>query len=165
MSTQERTTATSVFMLLGPLCAAGLAVMVWKGHSYYLLPAAQRPLSALHAQRYVDTRLALIGDAAHGIHPIAGQGLNLGFRDILALSDLVLAALAAGEDPGSPALLAAYQRRRRPANLAMLAATDVLDRLFSTDNPILRAARDFGIATVDRIPTLKKAFMRAAMGT
>jgi len=123
------------------------------------------PLSALHAQRYVDTRLALIGDAAHGIHPIAGQGLNLGFRDILALSDLVLAALAAGEDPGSPALLAAYQRRRRPANLAMLAATDVLDRLFSTDNPILRAARDFGIATVDRIPTLKKAFMRAAMGT
>ena len=123
------------------------------------------PLSALHAQRYIDTRLALIGDAAHGIHPIAGQGLNLGFRDIIALSDLVLTAIASGEDPGAPALLSAYQRRRRPANLAMLAATDVLDRLFSTDNPLLRAARDLGIATVDRIPTLKKAFMRAAMGT
>ena len=123
------------------------------------------PLSALHAQRYVDTRLAVIGDAAHGIHPIAGQGLNLGFRDIIALSDLVLTAIASGEDPGAPALLAAYQRRRRPANLAMLAATDVLDRLFSTDNPLLRAARDLGIATVDRIPTLKRAFMRAAMGT
>jgi 2-octaprenyl-6-methoxyphenol hydroxylase len=122
------------------------------------------PLSAMHAQRYTDTRLALIGDAAHGIHPIAGQGLNLGFRDIMALSDLVLSALDAGQDPGAPQLLAAYQRRRRPDNLAMLAATDVLDRLFSTNNPILRAARDLGIASVHRLPTLKKAFMRAAMG-
>ena len=122
------------------------------------------PLGALHAQRYVDTRLALIGDAAHGIHPIAGQGLNLGFRDIIALCDLVLDALAGGQDPGAPALLAAYQRRRRPDNLAMLAATDVLDRLFSTDNLLLRAARDLGIAGVHRIPALKRAFMRAAMG-
>ena len=121
-------------------------------------------LGALHAQRYVDTRLALVGDAAHGIHPIAGQGLNLGFRDVMALSDLVLGALATGRDPGDPALLAAYQRRRRPDNLAMLAATDLLDRLFSTDNPLLRTARDLGIAAVDRIPGLKRAFMRAAMG-
>jgi 2-octaprenyl-6-methoxyphenol hydroxylase len=122
------------------------------------------PLGALHAQRYIDTRLALVGDAAHGIHPIAGQGLNLGFRDVIALSDLVLGALARGEDPGSDALLAAYQARRRPANLAMLAATDVLDRLFSTDNVLLRAARDVGIAAVDGLPFLKRAFMRAAMG-
>ena len=122
------------------------------------------PLSALHAQRYIDNRLVLVGDAAHGIHPIAGQGLNLGFRDVLALSDLVLSALHAGDDPGAPGLLAAYQRRRRPENLAMLAATDVLDRLFSTNNPILRAARDIGIAGVDRLPGLKRAFMRAAMG-
>ena len=121
-------------------------------------------LGALHAQRYVDTRLALVGDAAHGIHPIAGQGLNLGFRDVMALSDLVLGALATGRDPGDPALLAAYQRRRRPDNLAMLAATDLLDRLFSTDNLLLRTARDLGIAAVDRIPGLKRAFMRAAMG-
>ena len=122
------------------------------------------PLGALHAQRYFDTRLVLVGDAAHGIHPIAGQGLNLGFRDVIALSDLVLSALDAGSDPGEPALLASYQRRRRPDNLAMLAATDVLDRLFSTDNPLLRAARDLGIAGVHRMPRLKRAFIRAAMG-
>ena len=123
------------------------------------------PLGALHAHRYTDTRLALVGDAAHGIHPIAGQGLNLGFRDVIALSALVLAAMQREEDLGSPALLATYQRRRRPDNLAMLAATDVLDRLFSTDNLLLRTARDLGIAAVDRLPGLKRAFMRAAMGT
>jgi 2-octaprenyl-6-methoxyphenol hydroxylase len=122
------------------------------------------PLSAMHAQRYVDTRLALVGDAAHGIHPIAGQGLNLGFRDVIALSDLVIAAVQAGTDPGAPALLAQYQRQRRPDNLLMLAATDVLDRLFSTDNPLLRLARDLGIAGVHRMPRLKRLFMRQAMG-
>ncbi len=122
------------------------------------------PLSAMHAQRYVDTRLALVGDAAHGIHPIAGQGLNLGFRDVIALSELVIAAVQAGADPGAAALLAQYQRRRRPDNLLMLAATDVLDRLFSTDNPLLRAARDIGIAGVHRMPRLKRLFMRQAMG-
>ncbi len=118
------------------------------------------PLAALHAHRYVATRLALVGDAAHGIHPIAGQGLNLGLRDAIALADLVLAA----PDPGAPALLAAYQRRRRPDSLAMLAATDTLDRLFSTDNPLLRTARDLGIAAVDRAPRLKRFFMQQAMG-
>jgi len=122
------------------------------------------PLSAMHAQRYVDTRLALVGDAAHGIHPIAGQGLNLGFRDVIALSDLVIAAVQAGADPGTAGLLAQYQRQRRPDNLLMLAATDVLDRLFSTDNPLLRAARDVGIAGVHRMPRLKRLFMRQAMG-
>ncbi len=122
------------------------------------------PLSAMHAQRYVDTRLALVGDAAHGIHPIAGQGLNLGFRDVMALSDLVIAAVAAGEDPGAAGMLALYQRRRRPDNLMMLGATDVLDRLFSTDNPVVRLVRDLGIAGVHRIPALKRGFMRAAMG-
>ncbi len=122
------------------------------------------PLSALHAQRYVDTRLVLVGDAAHGIHPIAGQGLNLGFRDVIALSDLVISAVMRGEDPGLPGVLALYQRRRRPDNLLMLAATDVLDRLFSTDNPLVRLARDVGIAGVHRLPGLKRAFMRQAMG-
>ena len=122
------------------------------------------PLSAMHAQRYVDTRLALVGDAAHGIHPIAGQGLNLGFRDVIALSDLVIAAVQGRADPGAAALLAQYQRRRRPDNLLMLAATDVLDRLFSTNNPLLRAARDLGIAGVHRMPRLKRLFMRQAMG-
>ena len=122
------------------------------------------PLGALHAHRYTDTRLALVGDAAHGIHPIAGQGLNLGFRDVGCLADLVAAARAAGEDVGAPALLRRYQARRRPDALAMLAATDALDRLFSTDNPVLRAARDLGIAAVHRMPRLKRMFMRRAMG-
>jgi 2-octaprenyl-6-methoxyphenol hydroxylase len=121
-------------------------------------------LGALHAHRYVDTRLALVGDAAHGIHPIAGQGLNLGFRDVAALADLVSEAVAHGTDPGAPALLRRYQARRRPDNLAMLAATDGLDRLFSNDNPALRLARDVGIAAVDRFGPLKRAFMRQAMG-
>ena len=137
------------------------------GHLGAVRPIGRRwiyPLSAMHAQRYVDTRLALVGDAAHGIHPIAGQGLNLGFRDVMALSELVIAALAAAADPGGTALLARYQARRRPDNLIMLAVTDVLDRLFSSDNPLLRAARDIGIAGVHRIPRLKQAFMRRAMG-
>ena len=122
------------------------------------------PLSAMHAQRYVDTRLVLVGDAAHGIHPIAGQGLNLGFRDVIALSELVLEAVRAGGDAGAPALLAEYQRQRRGANLLMLGATDALDRLFSTDNPIVRGVRDLGIAGVQRLPGLKRLFVRQAMG-
>ncbi len=122
------------------------------------------PLGALHAHRYIATRLALVGDAAHGIHPIAGQGLNLGFRDVAALAALVAEAVAAGRDPGEAALLRRYQARRRPDNLLMLAATDGLDRLFSSDNPALRVARDVGIAAVDRLGPLKRAFMRQAMG-
>ena len=122
------------------------------------------PLSALHASRYVATRLALVGDAAHGIHPIAGQGLNLGFRDVAALAGLVIEAVRTGADPGAPGLLARYQAARRPDNLLMLAATDGLDRLFSSDNPLLRLVRDVGLAGVDRLPALKHAFMRRAMG-
>jgi 2-octaprenyl-6-methoxyphenol hydroxylase len=118
------------------------------------------PLSAMHAARYTASRLALVGDAAHGIHPIAGQGLNLGLRDALAISELI----AAAADPGAPELLAKYQALRRPANLAMLAATDLLDRLFSTNNPALRLARDLGLASVNRMPRLKQRFMLTAMG-
>jgi 2-octaprenyl-6-methoxyphenol hydroxylase len=118
------------------------------------------PLSAMHAARYTDTRLALVGDSAHGIHPIAGQGLNLGLQDALALLDLAGAA----SDPGAPALLAAYQAARRPANMSMLLATDSLDRLFSTNNPAVRLARDLGLAAVNRMPRLKRRFMLAAMG-
>ena len=130
-------------------------------------PVGRRWIYALGAQfahRYVDTRLALAGDAAHGIHPIAGQGLNLGFRDAAALAGLMIEAVEGGGDPGAPALLARYQRMRRPDNLLMLAATDGLDRLFSTDLPPVRLARDLGIAAVNRMPPLKRLFMRQAMG-
>jgi 2-octaprenyl-6-methoxyphenol hydroxylase len=122
------------------------------------------PLSALIAHRYFDHRLVLVGDAAHGIHPIAGQGLNLGFQDAIALAEILTAAREEGKDIGSAEVLSAYQRRRRPANLLMLAATDALDRLFSNDLPPLRLARDLGIAAVHRLPFLKRAFMRQAMG-
>jgi 2-octaprenyl-6-methoxyphenol hydroxylase len=137
------------------------------GHLGAVRPIGRRwlyPLGALHAQRYTATRLALVGDAAHGIHPIAGQGLNLGFRDAIALSSLLAAAVQAGADPGDPALLARYQAQRRPSNLLMLAATHSLDRLFSTDNLAVRAVRDIGIAGVQRLPGLKRLFMRQAMG-
>jgi 2-octaprenyl-6-methoxyphenol hydroxylase len=122
------------------------------------------PLSAMIAHRYTDTRLALVGDAAHGVHPIAGQGLNLGFRDVSTLGDLIIAALERNDDPGAPALLSAYQAARRPDNIMMLAATDVLDRLFSNDILPIRVARDIGIAAVHRIPPLKRLFMQQAMG-
>ncbi len=121
-------------------------------------------LSAMHAHRYVGERLALVGDAAHGIHPIAGQGLNLGLRDAIALGGLVRDAVRAGTDPGDRSLLARYQAMRRPDDLAMLAATDLLDRLFSNDIAPLRTARDLGIAAVGRIGPLKRLFMRRAMG-
>ena len=122
------------------------------------------PLSAMYVHRVVAPRLAVVGDAAHGIHPIAGQGLNLGLRDAIALSDLLIAAHARGDDLGNDVLLARYQRARRVDVITMLAATDALDRLFSTNNPAVRLARGLGIAAVHRMPRLKQAFMRQAMG-
>ncbi len=122
------------------------------------------PLSAMHVERYTDTRLALVGDAAHGIHPIAGQGLNLGFQDVDALARLIEDAITNGQDPGAPELLRAYQAERRPAAMLMLGATHSIERLFGNRNPVLRAARRVGIAAVDRIGPLKRAFARRAMG-
>ncbi len=122
------------------------------------------PLSALHVSRWTDTRLALVGDAAHGVHPIAGQGLNLGFRDVAVLADLLAEAAARGEDLGSPALLARYQARRRPDTLAMLLGMHALERLFGNSIPPVRLARRLGLAAVDRVPALKRAFARQAMG-
>jgi 2-octaprenyl-6-methoxyphenol hydroxylase len=136
-------------------------------HLGWVKPVGRRwdyPLAAMYVHRFVAPRLAIVGDAAHGIHPIAGQGLNLGLRDAIALADLLIAAHARGEDLGRANLLAAYQRARRVDVIAMLAATDQLDRLFSTNNPAIRLARGLGIAAVDRMPRLKQAFMRQAMG-
>ena len=122
------------------------------------------PLSALLVDRWTDTRLALIGDAAHGVHPIAGQGLNLGFRDVAALAEEMIAAWNGGGDPGSAAVLARYQARRRPDTMLMLSGMHALERLFGNDFGPVRLARRLGIAAVDRIPGLKKAFARQAMG-
>ena len=122
------------------------------------------PLSLVHAERYTAPRLALAGDAAHGIHPIAGQGLNMGLRDVAALAEVIIDARRLGLDPGAMSVLARYQRWRRFDNLAMIAATDALNRLFSNDVGPIRLARDLGLAAVNRAPPLKRLFMRHAMG-
>ena len=122
------------------------------------------PLSLLHAERYVDHRLALVGDAAHGIHPIAGQGLNLGLRDVAALAECIVDARRLGLDIGSAGVLQRYQRWRRFDTMALIVATDSLNRLFSNDLPPVRLLRDLGLAAVNRLPPLKRFFMRHAMG-
>jgi 2-octaprenyl-6-methoxyphenol hydroxylase len=122
------------------------------------------PLALVHAHRYVAQRLALIGDAAHAIHPIAGQGLNLGFRDVAALSQVVVDARRLGLDPGDPLELARYERWRRFDSLVLIAVTDGLNRLFSNDLAAVRLARDLGLGAVNRMPELKRFFMRHAMG-
>jgi 2-octaprenyl-6-methoxyphenol hydroxylase len=122
------------------------------------------PLTAMQASRYAETRLALVGDAAHGIHPIAGQGLNLGFRDVATLAELVIEAVAANQDPGAAGLLARYQAARRPDAMLMLGATHALERLFGNSFPPIRLARRAGLAAVQRLPGLKRFFAQRAMG-
>lgn len=122
------------------------------------------PLSLLHARRYVGQRLALIGDSAHAIHPIAGQGLNMGLRDIAALAETIVDARRLGLDIGDAAVLARYARWRRVDNVMLIAVTDGLNRLFSNDIGPLRLARDLGLAAVNRLPPVKRFFMGHAMG-
>lgn len=127
-------------------------------------PRFSYPLGLLHAHRYIAPRLALIGDAAHAIHPIAGQGLNIALRDVAVLAEVIVDTLRLGLDPGSLVSLEGYQRRRRFDNSLMLAATDGLNRLFSNDLATLRLARDLGLAAVNHAPPLKRLLMRHAMG-
>jgi 2-octaprenyl-6-methoxyphenol hydroxylase len=122
------------------------------------------PLSLIQAERYAAPRLALIGDAAHVIHPIAGQGWNLGVRDIAALAELLVDAHRLGLDLGSSDLLRRYERWRRFDSLTLTTVTDGLNRLFANDFPPLKLARDLGLAAVNRAPGLKRFFMRHAMG-
>ena len=128
-------------------------------------PRFSHPLGLQFAARYSAGRLLLAGDAAHGIHPIAGQGLNLGFRDVAALTEIIVDAKQLGLDPAHPEGTARYERWRRSDNLVMAGVTDVLNRLFSNDIAPVRLARDVGLGVVNRITPLKKILMRHAMGT
>jgi len=122
------------------------------------------PLSLQLAERATDHRLALVGDAWHGMHPIAGQGLNMGLRDVAWLAEILVDAKRVGSDPGGKGVLATYEQHRRFDNTAMLAVTDGLNRLFSNDLAPVRMARDIGLAAVNEIRPLKKALMMDAMG-
>jgi len=127
-------------------------------------PIFSYPLGFLHADRYIMPRLALAGDAAHAIHPIAGQGLNIGIQDAAVLAEIITEAVRLGLDPGSVNVLEAYEQRRRFDNTMMLAATDGLNRLFSNDITPIRIFRDIGLAMVNKTPPLKRLLMRQAMG-
>ena len=122
------------------------------------------PLSFGIARRFAAARLALLGDAAHVIHPIAGQGLNLGLKDVAALAEAIVDAVRLGLDPGGADVLAAYERARRFDTVAMGVVTDGLNRLFSNDVLPVRLARDLGLGLVDRMPALKRFFIREAAG-
>ena len=127
-------------------------------------PRKAFPLGLTLARDFVVDRVALVGDAAHGIHPIAGQGLNLGFKDAAALAQTIIEADRLGLDIGSLSTLERYQQWRRFDTVQMGVMTDVLNRLFSNDNPLLRIARNVGLGMVDRMPGLKKAFIEQAAG-
>ena len=122
------------------------------------------PLSLTLADSFIADRLALVGDAAHGIHPLAGQGLNLGLKDIAALAEVLAIAARRGEDIGTKPVLARYQQWRRFDTSAMAAATDGINRLFSNDNALLRGIRDLGLGAVNSTPNLRRGFMRHAAG-
>jgi len=127
-------------------------------------PRASWPLEMHLARRYVAHRFALVGDAAHGVHPIAGQGLNLAFRDIASLTEVVAEAVRIGLTPGDADALEHYERWRRFDSSVSAATFDGLNRLFSNDATLMRSAREAGLALVDRFPALKRIFVSEAAG-
>jgi len=122
------------------------------------------PLSLTVANSFTAPRLALVGDAAHGVHPIAGQGLNAGLRDVAALAQVLTQASRRGEDIAAADVLARYQQWRRFDTATLAMATDLTNRLFSNDNPLLRAARDLGMGALSHMPALRRGFIREAAG-
>ena len=152
---------------LGPVAlAAEIAARIddTLGDVEVIAPQAVWPLGFHHAADYVVDRLALIGDAAHGIHPIAGQGLNMGFRDVAALTEVLVDGARIGLDLGSIDLLRRYPAWRRLDNSMVAAVTDGLNRLFAVPGRLPSAVRRFGLGAVERLPPLKARFMAEARG-
>jgi 2-octaprenyl-6-methoxyphenol hydroxylase len=127
-------------------------------------PRKTFPLGLYMARSFIAERIALIGDAAHLIHPISGQGLNMGLRDVAALAEVIADAVRLGLDPGTLNVLERYQRWRRFDTMTMGVATDSLNRLFSNHSDVLRVVRDVGLGLVERMPGLKNFFIREAAG-
>ncbi len=127
-------------------------------------PRQSWPLETHLARRYVGRRFALVGDAAHGVHPLAGQGLNLAFRDVAALVEVISDAVRLGYDPGDAQALERYERWRRFDSVTSAATFDGLNRLFASDVTLLRSARELGLGVVDRMPALKRFFVGEAAG-
>lgn len=135
------------------------------GEISLLAPAVSWPLGFHHAERYSAERLILIGDAAHGIHPIAGQGLNLGLRDVAVLAEVLAEGVRNGLDPGDPALARRYEAWRRADNSLTAFATDTLARFFGIDSRPVARVRRLGLSMVERFPPAKRAFAAIARGT
>lgn len=127
-------------------------------------PRFTYPLSLSLAEDYVVARIALVGDAAHGVHPVAGQGLNMGLRDVAALAEVLVDAARRGEDIGSELVLERYQGWRRFDATSLALGMDSVNRLFGSDNPVLSAARGIGMGIVSATPALRRGFMRQAAG-
>ncbi|AUH64892.1 UbiH/UbiF/VisC/COQ6 family ubiquinone biosynthesis hydroxylase [Paracoccus zhejiangensis] len=135
---------------LGPIALAG--------------PRFSYPLSLSLAETYIAPRIAIMGDAAHGVHPLAGQGLNLGLRDVAALAEVLVEAARRGEDIGSEPVLARYQGWRRFDATSLALGMDAVNGLFGSDNPLIRTARGLGMGLVSAVPQLRRGFMRQAAG-
>jgi len=148
----------------GFLAEAEKSMSGFLGALSHAAPRASYPLGFHHAARLTDTRLVLVGDAAHGIHPIAGQGVNLGYRDVAALVEVLVEGRRLGLDAGDAQLLKRYERWRSLDTFMVAAATDTLTRLFGIPGKVASAVRRFGISAVDRLPPLKDRFMAEARG-